>query len=143
MDEPRDDELQALRMKRLRQIIADDSLAQERPPWPGGVITVTDANLQEVLNHYPLVVVDCWAPWCGPCRTLAPVIDTLAAEYHGKVVFAKLNVDENQRTAMMYQTMSIPTLLIFRQGKPVDRITGAVPKPMIQRKIQPLLGTHD
>jgi thioredoxin 1 len=131
-----DDELKALRMRRLQQLIAGDSLNQETENWPGSPIPVTDVSLQDFIDQYPLVVLDCWAPWCGPCRSLAPVFESLAQEYQGKIVFGKLNVDENQRTAAKYQTMSIPTLLIFKDGKPVDRIVGALPKQAIEEKLK-------
>jgi thioredoxin 1 len=83
-----------------------------------------------------LVIVDLWAPWCGPCRMLAPVIDELAKEYEGKARFCKLNIDEHQEPAVQHQVMSIPTLLIFKDGKVVDRIVGALPKDKITQKIQ-------
>ncbi|MCK4439217.1 thioredoxin, partial [Candidatus Bathyarchaeota archaeon] len=84
-------------------------------------------------NH--LAVIDCWAPWCGPCRFLSPVIEELARDYRGKIAFGKLNVDENNKTAAQYGIMSIPALLIFRDGKIVDQIVGAMPRNMLEPKI--------
>jgi thioredoxin 2 len=81
------------------------------------------------------VLVDCWAPWCGPCRMIAPVLDQLAAESDGRYKIVKLNVDENPQTSAQFQIRSIPTLLIFKQGKVVDQIVGAVPKQTIAARI--------
>jgi thioredoxin 2 len=96
-------------------------------------VIVTDANFQKVLSDAgsrPLLV-DCWAAWCGPCRVIAPVIDQLAAEAGSRYVIAKLNVDENPRTAAQFNIRSIPSLLIFKNGKLVDRLVGAQPKQAI------------
>ena len=94
---------------------------------------VTDSSFEaEVLGSPGTVIVDCWAPWCGPCRLVSPVIDALAKEYKGKVVFGKLNTDENPGTSGRFDIMAIPTLLVFKNGKPVDQIVGAVPKARIE-----------
>lgn len=89
-------------------------------------LTVTDETLRRLLTDAESrpVLVDCWAPWCGPCRMIAPVLDQLAAESGGRYVIAKLNVDENPRTSAEFRVQSIPTLLIFRQGALVDRMVG-------------------
>ncbi|NOZ72698.1 MAG: thioredoxin [Chloroflexi bacterium] len=100
-------------------------------------IHVTDANFDQVINGPLPVLVDFWAPWCGPCHMIAPAVEALAKEFAGKLVVAKLNVDENQRTASRYSVMSIPTLIIFRNGKAVDRVTGALPAPLLRQRVLP------
>ncbi len=103
--------------------------------WPIEPIIVTDGKFEETVRKYPLVVVDCWAPWCGPCIMIAPIIEELAKKFQGKIVFGKLNTDENQETLKDYNIMSIPTLLIFRSGKIVDRNIGAMPREELEPKI--------
>jgi thioredoxin 2 len=99
---------------------------------------VTDSTFaSEVVSASALVpvLVDCWAPWCGPCRMIAPVLDQLAAESGGRYKIAKLNVDENPQTSAQFQIRSIPTMLIFKHGKMVDQIVGAVPKETIAARL--------
>lgn len=96
------------------------------------MIRVDDANFAAEVEHAPgLVMVDFWAEWCAPCRAVAPVLERLAAEYQGRVRFAKLNVDEAPDTAAAYGIRSIPTLALFRDGQPVGAIAGAVPQAML------------
>ncbi len=102
---------------------------------PNKPINITDADLDENIKKYTTIVVDCWAPWCGPCRMVGPIIDELAKEMEGKIVFGKLNVDENQLTSTKFQIMSIPSLLVFKNGKLVDKIVGALPKEMLLQKL--------
>lgn len=93
------------------------------------VLTFTSANFEaEVVNYEGVVLVDFWATWCGPCRMIAPVVEELAEEYDGKVKIGKVNVDENRETAADFGVMSIPTLLIIKNGKEVERIVGFRPK---------------
>jgi thioredoxin len=100
-------------------------------------VTVTDATFAEEVERWPLpVLVDLWAPWCGPCRMLAPVIDQLAGDMAGRVRFAKLNVDENPRTASRFQVPGIPTLVILVAGREVDRLVGVQPKAEIVRRLE-------
>lgn len=95
---------------------------------------------EEVLKSEIPVMVDFWAPWCAPCRIIAPVVEKLAERYEGQLKVVKLNVDENQEYAIRYQVMSIPTLLFFKGGQPVDRIIGAVGEQAIVQKIEALIG---
>jgi thioredoxin 2 len=100
-------------------------------------LVVTDATFAADVERSPLpVLVDAWAPWCGPCRMVAPVVDALAAELAGKVRVAKLNVDENPATASRFDIRSIPTLLVISGGREVDRIVGAQPKEAIRARLQ-------
>ncbi len=99
-------------------------------------LTLNDETFIPTVRRYPLVVVDCWAPWCAPCRMVAPIIDELAREYAGKVVFGKLNVDENPRIAAEFAIMAIPTMFIFKNGEPVDVIQGALPKPYLEARVK-------
>ncbi len=107
--------------------------------YPNSPVKVTDDTVGDVVARYPLVIVDCWAEWCGPCRMVAPVLDELAKEMEGKVVFGKLNVDENMKTATKYGIMAIPTLLVFRNGELADQMVGAYPKTTLANKIQKYL----
>ncbi|HVQ35988.1 MAG TPA: thioredoxin, partial [Pyrinomonadaceae bacterium] len=100
-------------------------------------VIVTDATFEGMVlqaGSKP-VLVDAWAPWCGPCRMVGPIMDQLAAESNGRYVIAKLNVDENPRIATQFQIQSIPTMLIFKDGKLVDRLVGAQPKPAIADRL--------
>jgi thioredoxin 2 len=103
----------------------------------GHPVEVTDATFQqEVLGAGPTpVLLDCWAPWCGPCRMLAPTLEQLAGESNGRYVIAKLNTDENPRIASQFKIDAIPTMLIFKNGQLVDRITGLAPKQAIAQKL--------
>jgi len=100
------------------------------------IIVADDSFADVVLNSTGTVLLDCWAPWCGPCRMVGPIMDQLAAESNGKYRIAKLNVDENPRTASQFQIQSIPTMLIFKDGKLVDRLVGAQAKPAILARLQ-------
>lgn len=103
-------------------------------------LELTDANFQsEVINSDVPVLVDFWATWCMPCRAIAPVVEEIATEYAGKIKVGKVDVDNNRETAMNYSIRSIPTLLIFKDGQPVETIVGAQPKSAITAKIDGLL----
>lgn len=106
-------------------------------------VDVTDDSFaREVLTTDTSVLVDCWAPWCGPCRTLSPVIDELASDYANGVKVVKLNVDENPATATQYGIRSIPTMLFFREGRLVERLVGALPKQEIEKHLLAIIKTN-
>jgi len=138
MENAEDRELERIRRAKLQKMMKSTAsgkkaTALNRP------IKITDATFEETIQNYPLVVIDCWAPWCRPCRMVAPVIEELARDYAGKILFGKLNVDENREVSMKYGIMSIPTLLVFKSGKLVDNIIGAMPRQMLESKLTPHL----
>ena len=103
-------------------------------------VTVTDSTFSmEVLSYPGVIIVDCWAPWCGPCHMVSPILEQLASEYAGRVKIAKLNVDENPLTASQYSIRSIPTLLFFRDGKLVKSLVGALPRGEIEGHLRSIL----
>jgi len=106
-------------------------------------LEVTDITFaREVLTSDTSVLVDCWAPWCGPCKTLSPIIDELASDYANGVKVTKLNVDENPLTASQYGIHSIPTMLFFKEGKLVQRLTGLIPKEEIEKNLLSIIKTN-
>jgi thioredoxin 1 len=135
MDE--DEEIRRIKEKKLQKIIKSRSegIMEKKSDYPISPIIVTDDTFFEVVQKYPVVVVDCWAEWCGPCHMIAPVLENLAAELAGKVIFGKLNVDENQIIPTKFGIMSIPTLLIFKKGKHVDTLIGAINKETLLAQI--------
>ena len=119
-----DDELARLRERRMQELLA----AKEAPPVAAAaVLTATGQNLEALARTHPYLVVDCWAPWCGPCRRVGPVVEALAGEFAGRIAFAKLNTDEHPQVARRYGISAIPTLLLFRSGGLAGQVTGAYP----------------
>ncbi len=103
----------------------------------GGPVTITDANFaSEIEEAQGLAMVDFWAAWCGPCRMVAPIVEQLATQYAGQVKVGKMDVDTNFKTASRFNIRSIPSILFFKGGQVVDQVVGAVPRPVLERKIQ-------
>ena len=120
-----------------RKVVPDHCFRKEREIM---VVEVTDQNFeQEILKSGIPAMVDMWAPWCGPCRMLGPVVEKLAEEFKDKVKVCKLNVDENPKTAETYRVMSIPLVLFFKDGQKVDESLGAVPEGALRPKLEALL----
>ena len=128
-----DEELEAIRRRKMAELKSDSKSDSKMPSEP---VVVTDADFDKLVARYPIVFVDCWAPWCGPCRMVAPAIDALAKEMSGKVVFGKLNTDENSIIPNKFSISAIPTMMIFKDGKMVDRIVGALPKDALAARIK-------
>ena len=134
------DELEEIKKKKMEKMMTDMNKPNEPVvELPGKPIVVTDATLEKDSGQYPILILDCWAEWCGPCRMIGPIIEELAGEMKGKVVFGKLNVDENPQTANKYKISAIPTLMVFKDGKLIDKLVGAYPKTTLTGKIQKYL----
>jgi thioredoxin 1 len=131
-------ELEKLRKKKLEDLKKKymNGGKKMETEFPNAPLTLTDADVEQTVNKFETLIIDCWAPWCGPCRMVTPIIEELAKELHGKIVFGKLNVDENPQTSAKHQIMSIPTLLVFKNGSLVDRIVGAMPKELLKQRIE-------
>lgn len=102
-------------------------------------VELTDKNIDATIASNDTVVVDFWAEWCGPCRAIGPIIDELSKAYEGRAILGKLDVDENKETAATYGIISIPTVLFFKNGKLAGRVKGAVPKSVLEAKLQEIL----
>ena len=120
-----------IKFEEMLRIKAQKSVESDAKP-----IALNDANFGSEISGQPLIVVDFWAPWCGPCRMVGPIIEELAKEYAGRVTFGKLNVDENPLVSNRFQVRSIPTILIFKNGRAVDGVVGAMPKAFFESKIK-------
>jgi thioredoxin 1 len=135
LENEEDKELERIKRAKLQEMITKSQASKKEAEVLNRSIEITDATFKETIESHPMIVVDCWAPWCGPCRMVSPIIEELARDYAGKVLFGKLNVDENPMTSSQYQIMSIPTLLVFNHGKLVDKIIGALPREILEPKI--------
>lgn len=132
-----DVEVERIKQKKRAEMLSGKMSSAE---WPGEPIEVSDADFGEFVKKYPKVVIDCWAPWCGPCRMLSPTIDAMAKDMKGEVAFGKLNTDDNFSTSGKYRITGIPTLLLFKDGQLVDRMVGAAPRNMVEAQLKKTLG---
>jgi len=123
------DELEKIKRRKLKEMM-------ERTNYPDEPIEVVDGNLDSIIRKFPLVLIDCWSEWCAPCKMVAPMIEELAKKYKGRIVFGKLDVSTNMITANKFDVMAIPNLLIFKNGKFVDRIIGVQPMPVLESRLK-------
>ena len=122
-------ELEEIRKRKLRELM-------KRPQYPDKPIEVTDKNFDSIIHKYPLILIDCWAAWCAPCLMITPMIEELAKKYKGRIIFGKLDVNINMITANKFDVMAIPNLLIFKNGKFVDRIIGVQPMSVLESRLK-------
>ena len=138
-----DEEVRKINEKKFEEMLKRSATPERKDAAanPGGKpIDLSDADFHKVVKSYPVMVVDFWAPWCGPCRVVSPVLEELSQEMAGQVTFGKLNVDDNPRVAQEFGVQGIPTILIFKDGEAVDGLVGAAPKAMIADRIKPHIG---
>jgi thioredoxin 1 len=130
-----DDELEAIKQRKMAELqkAAAGKAMMSALTEP---VVLTDSNFKNEVAKYPIVLVDFWASWCGPCRMVSPIVEQLSREYSGKVAFGKVNVDENQMISASFRIQSIPTLMIFKNGRVVDMMIGALPKAQIEMKLK-------
>ncbi len=130
-----DEELRLInekRMKKLQQLINEKELLRNiRLP-----LNLEDTTFFQTINKFPIMLVDFWAPWCGPCRMMSPIIDQIGKDYLGKLVIGKINVDENPLIARQFSISSIPTLMLFKRGKEVNKIIGSVSRNKIDEMVK-------
>jgi thioredoxin 1 len=130
-----DEELKIInekRMKKLQQIMNEKELLKNiKDP-----LNLDDSNFSQTINKFPLLLVDFWAPWCGPCRMMSPLIDQIGKDYVGKLVVGKVNVDENPTISRQFGISSIPTLILFKRGQTVNKIIGSVSKNKIDEMVR-------
>jgi len=134
-DEHNDEEILEIKQRKLREM---QKMATMRSTMNSITrpIVLTDLNFREEISKYPVMLIDFWAPWCGPCRMVSPIIEQLASEYAGRVVFGKLNIDENQMVPRSFGIQSIPTMMILKNSRVVDILVGALPKAQIETKLR-------
>ena len=134
-----DEELERIKRRKLEEMMRRSAgRTEEVKPVSknsGKPVDLTDAMFTKFVSDNAMAVVDVWAPWCGPCRFVSPVIEEIAKDYVGKIAFGKLNVDQNPSVAARYGIMSIPTLLVFKNSRLVDRIIGAMPRQKLEQRI--------
>ncbi len=129
------DDIDSLIQKRRKQWDDDKIQGKEESV----AVVLTDSNFDDTLRNHKLMLVDFWAPWCGPCRWVSPILEQIAKENAGKLVLGKLNTDENQATAMRFNVQGIPTIMVSQGGKIVDAMVGALPKEQLEEWLKPYL----
>lgn len=132
-----DEEVKKINEKKFEELLKQQKLQKSRQEPSVKPVELTDANFVQTVKNHPLVVVDFWAPWCGPCRMVSPVLEELASEMVGLATFGKLNVDDNPTISQQFEIQGIPTIMVFKDGEPVDGLVGAAPKQMIEARIRP------
>ena len=130
-----DSELDKILAEKTKRLVAEHSKTAH-----GHVIELTEANFDKLVNGSKLTFVDFWAAWCGPCRTMEPVVERLAAKLDGNVNFGKLNVDEHSAIATKYEVQSIPTFMMFKNGRPVDAVIGTMQEAPLEQRIRKAAG---
>jgi thioredoxin 1 len=130
-----DSELDKILAEKTKRLVAEQSQTTH-----GHVVELTEANFDKLVNGPKVTFVDFWAVWCGPCRTMEPVVERLAAKFDGSVNFGKLNVDEHSRIATRYEVQSIPTFMLFKNGKPVDAVIGTMQEAPLEQRIRKAAG---
>jgi len=130
------DELERIKQEKLKQMM-------EKHNYPDRPVKMSDKDFESAIAKYPLVVVDCWAEWCAPCRMIAPIVEELAKKYKGKIIFGKLDVSTNRMVPAKFGIRGIPTLLVFNKGKLVDRIVGVQPMSVLESKLNQYLRAND
>ena len=139
MRKEEDEELERIKRRKLEEMrggmfgrtkeVKPASKTSDKP------VNLTDASFTKFVKDNAMAVIDVWAPWCGPCLFVSPVVEEIARDYVGKIAFGKLNVDQNRRVATQYGIRGIPTLLVFKNGKVVDQIVGAMPRQLLEPRI--------
>jgi thioredoxin len=133
-----DEEVRRINERKFEDMLKSRSQPKsDKPVDAGKPMELTDANFSDVVSSRPLVVVDFWAPWCGPCKVVSPILEQLASEMSTQATFGKLNVDDNPMTSQRFGIQGIPTIMVFKDGEPVDGLVGAAPKQMIEARIRP------
>jgi thioredoxin 1 len=137
-----DEEIKVIKQRKMAELqkalTSKTTMSSIREP-----IMLTDSNFKNELSKYSILLIDFWAPWCGPCKMISPIIEQLAREYTGKVVFGKVNIDENRMITQSFGIQSIPTMMIFKNGKAVDIIVGAIPKAQLETRLHQQLLVSD
>lgn len=131
-----DDEIERIRAKKLAELMKQSEKPPAQATKPAELVVLTDSNFARTITSTPLVLVDFWAVWCQPCKVIAPAVEELAKKYSGKLTVGKMNVDENQMVPGQFGIQSIPTLLLFKGGRLVDGVVGAVPKAQLENLVR-------